>query len=198
MDLTMLKTHLGDELYAQVEEKLGGLDGFRVIATNDGSWVPKSRIEEETAKARELRTTVNGLTKELNEAKQQLEANATLQQQVEQLTKDVADRDQTITGMKRSSKVREALAKANAKDAAVVEKLLDASKIGEDDKGNLTGVEEQIKSLQESSAYLFNETQNNGFRGGFGGAKNPKTGSNEKDGHADVNSAIRAAAGIHV
>lgn len=77
MDLTMLKTHLGDELYAQVEEKLGGLDGFRVIATNDGSWVPKSRIEEETAKARELRTTVNGLTKELNEAKQQLEASST-------------------------------------------------------------------------------------------------------------------------
>lgn len=195
MNITMLKTHLGDELYAQVEEKLGALEGFQVIATNDGSWLPKSRLDAEIDRRKELQTTVNTLTKNLNDAKQRLDASATLQQQVEQLTKDVADRDGTISTMRRSGKVREALVKANAKDASVLEKLLDDSKIGEDDKGNLTGVDEQIKALKESSAYLFNE--DNSFRAGFCGSKNPKTGGNEKTGNADVNSAIRAAAGVH-
>ena len=195
MNLTMLKTHLGDELYAQVEEKLGALEGFQVIATNDGSWLPKSRLDAEIERRKELQTTVNSLTKDLNDAKQQLDASATLQQQVDKLTQDVADRDGTITAMRRSGKVREALVKANAKDASVLEKLLDASKIGEDDKGNLTGVDEQIKALKETSGYLFNEEQT-GFRAGFGGSKNPKTGNEGKSGNADVNAAIRAAAGI--
>lgn len=196
MNITMLKTHLGDELYSQVKEKLGALEGFQVIATNDGSWLPKSRLDAEIDRRKELQNTVNTLTKDLNDAKQQIEASATLQQQVDKLTKDVAERDGTISTMRRSGKVREALVKANAKDASVLEKLLDDSKIGEDDKGNLTGVDEQIKALKESSAYLFNEEQN-GFRAGFGGSKNPKTGGNEKTGNADVNSAIRAAAGVH-
>lgn len=195
MDITMLKTHLGDELYSQVEEKLGGLDGFNVIATNDGSWMPKSRLDAEITKRKELQTTVNSLTTELNDTKKQLEASGTLQSQVDQLTRDLAERDQTITGMKRSGKIREALSKANAKDVSVVEKLLDDAQIGEDDKGNLTGVDEQIKALKESSAYLFNEESHPGFRAGFGGGKNPKTGSAEPASNEGVNGMIRRAAG---
>ena len=194
MDITMLKTHLGDELYAQVEERLGALDGFQVIATNDGSWLPKSRLDAEIERRKGLQATINTLTHDLNEAKQQAADSATLQQQVEQLTRDVADRDGTITGLRRSGKIREALAKANAKDASVVERLLDASKIGEDDNGNLTGVEDQIKALKESSAYLFQESNT---RGGFSGSRNPiPSGSEKTSGNADVNAAIRAAAGI--
>lgn len=192
MDITMLKTHLGDELYAQVEEKLNGLEGFQVIATNDGSWLPKTRLDAEITKRRELQTTINGLTGELNDAKAKLEQSGTLQQQLDQLTHDLAERDQTITGMKRSGKIRDLLIKANAKDAAVLEKLLDDSKIGEDDKGNLTGVDEQIKALRENSAYLFNDA--NAPRAGFGGGKNPTTGRSTEDKHSDVNDAIRAAA----
>ena len=194
MDITMLKTHLGDELYAQVEEKLGALDGFQVIATNDGTWLPKSRLDAEIDRRKELQNTVNTLTKDLNAAKQKAEASDTLQQKIDQLTHDVEERDGTISGLRRSGKIRELLTKANARDAAVIEKLLDASKIGEDDKGNLTGVDEQIKALKETSAYLFNETS--GQRGGFSGSRNPNTGNSSNNGNADVNAAIRAAAGI--
>lgn len=192
MDLTMLKTHLGDELYAQVEEKLGGLDGFQVIATNDGSWMPKARLDAEITKRKDLQTTVNSLTGELNEAKKQLEASGSLKDQVDKLTADLAERDQTITGMRRSGKIREVLAKANAKDIGVLEKLLDDSQISEDDKGNLTGVDEQIKALRENSAYLFNDAAS--FKGGFGGGKNPNTGNGGGE-NSNVNEAIRRAAG---
>ena len=195
MDITMLKTHLGDELYAQVEERLGALDGFQVIATNDGSWLPKSRLDAEITKRKDLQSTINGLTGQLNEAKQKLEESANLQQQVDKLTADLTERDGTITGLRRSGKIREALLKAHAKDAAVLEKLLDSAKIGEDENGNLTGVDEQIAALKENSAYLFAETQPSP-RAGFAGSKNPTSGAaNGNDKHADVNNAIRFAAG---
>ena len=173
MDVSMLKAHLGDELYAQVEGKLSGLDGFAVIATNDGSWLPKSRLDAEITKRRDLQTTINTITGELNDTKAKLAASSGLQGQVDKLTADLAERDKTITGMKRSAKIRDKLAAAHIRDAAIGEKLLDMDKIGEDDKGNLTGIDDQIKALQEGSPFLFGDGQQH--RGGFGDNK-PGTG----------------------
>lgn len=194
MDVTTLRAHLGDELYAQVEEKLKPVEGLQLIATNDGSWLPKSRLDEELAKLRDSRSAVAALTKQLEEAKKSGESVTTLQATIDSLKQQVADKDAAITGMKRSGKIQDALRKAKARDAAVVERLLDAAKIGEDDKGNLTGLDDQIKALRESSAYLFDEE--GGGRAGYGGGKNPKLsgGGREND---DVNAAIRSAFGYH-
>lgn len=193
MDVSMLKTHLGDELYAQVEEKVGSLDGFTVITTNDGTWLPKTKLDAEIQKRRDLQSTINTLTKDLNDANDKLSKSGTLQAQVDQLTKDLADRDKTIAGMKRSGKIRDVLAKANAKDVGVLEKLLDESKITEDDKGELKGVTEQVDELKKSSPYLFSDGNQN-HRGGFGDSKNHNQPSTP-GGNDDVNAAIRAAAG---
>lgn len=196
MDISVLKTHLGDELFAQVEEKVGSLEGYNIIATNDGTWLPKSRLDAEIEKRKQLQTTINGLTGELNTAKQQLAASETLQAQVTQLTSDVAERDKTIAALKISGKVHSALAKENAKDVDLVERLLDHSKIAEDDKGNVTGLDDQIKALKESSPYLFGTEEKPGQRGGFVPGRNPNAHeSGDSHSNADVNAAIRAAAG---
>lgn len=52
----MLKEILGEELFKQVEEKLGDK---KIAITNDGSWIPKSKFDE--------------IIKEKNEYKKQLE-----------------------------------------------------------------------------------------------------------------------------
>lgn len=192
MDISSLKTHLGDDLFNQVSEKLKGVDGLTIIATNDGSWVPKTRLDEELNKIKDQKTTISTLTKQLEEAKKAGESATALQATIDSLNQQVKDRDATITGMKRSGKIREALAKAKVRDAAVVEKLLDVSKITEDDKGNLTGIDDQVKALKESSAYLFADDE--GSRGGFGGGK-PGGNPGGAQTNADVNAAIRAAAG---
>lgn len=195
MDISSLKTHLGDELYTQVEEKLKGVEGLSVIPTNDGSWVPKSRLDEELNKIKDYRTTVSTLNKQLEEAKKAGQDTTTLQATIDSLKAQVAERDSTITGMKRSGKIREALQKAKVRDAAIVEKLLDASKIGEDDKGQLTGLEDQIKALKETSAYLFDE--GGGGRIGYPGGKDPASGGKDPGNRSndDFNAMIRAAAG---
>jgi len=194
MDISSLKTYLGDELFGQVEEKLKGVDGMQLIATNDGSWLPKSRLDEELNKLKDSRTTISTLTRQLEEAKKAGESVTTLQATIDSLKQQVAERDTTITGMKRSGKIQDKLRAANAKDVAVVMRLLDDSKIGEDDKGNLTGVDDQIKALKEASGYLFNEQS--GGKAGFGGGKDPASGGGENNkGNSSINAAIRAAAG---
>lgn len=192
MDISTLKAHLGDDLFTQVEEKLKDVEGLTIIPTNDGSWLPKTRLDEEIGKQKTLKGTIATLTQQLADAKKAGESAAALQASVDTLTQQIKDRDATITGMKRSGKIREALAKANARDASVVEKLLDGSRIGEDDKGNLTGLEEQIKALKESSGYLFNDDP--GSKGGWGGSKGGNGGSGAS-GNNDFNALIRAAAG---
>lgn len=198
MDVSSLKTHLGDELFTQVEEKLKGVEGLNIIPTNDGSWVPKSRLDEENAKHKTDKATITQLTQQLEEAKKAGLNAAALQATIDTLNAQVKERDATITGMKRSGKIREALVKAKARDASVVERLLDGSKIGEDDKGNLTGLDDQVKALKESSAYLFEEEK--GGKAGFGGGKDPGSGGGHggSNSNTEINSIIRAAAGRSV
>lgn len=197
MDVSTLKAHLGSDLFGQVEEKLKDVDGLTIIPTNDGSWVPKTRIDEEMGKQKTLKATIATLNQQLAEAKQKGESADALQATIDSLKQQVADKDAAITGMKRSGKIREALAKARVRDAAVVEKLLDTAKIGEDDKGNLTGLDDQVKALKESSGYLFEEEK--GGRAGFGGGKAPDSGNGGgAGGNSEINSLIRAAAGRNV
>lgn len=195
MDVSTLRAHLGEELFPQVETALRDVDGLTIITTNDGTWLPKTRLDDEIGKQKMLKTTINQLTQQLAEAKKAGENAATLQATIDSLNQQIQEKDATITGMKRSGKIREALQKANVRDASVVEKLLDSAKIGEDDKGNLTGLDDQIKALKESSSYLFQE--DGGNRGGWGGGNNPdrapeaKTGSNEA-----MNNFLRQQVGI--
>lgn len=195
MDVSTLKAHLGDDLFQQVETALKDVDGLTIIPTNDGSWLPKTRLDEEIGKQKTLKATITTLNQQLAEAKQKGESADALQASIDTLKQQVADRDATITGMKRSGKIRDALAKAKVRDAAVVEKLLDGAKIGEDDKGNLTGLDDQIKALKESSGYLFLEE--GGERGGWGGGRNPKEAPEAKHGTNDaMNDALRSMLGI--
>lgn len=194
MDISALKPHLGDDLFSQVSEKLGSVDGLSIIATNDGSWVPKSRLTEEIDKRKPLNTTIADLTKQLKEANDKLTASGTLQSQVDKLTADLAERDKTITGMKRDGKIRAVVVKANPHDVDMVMRLLDQAKIGEDDKGNLTGVDEQLTSMRKDSPYLFNE--GSGSHGGWGGGKDQHNGGGSKgSSNGEINALIRAAAG---
>lgn len=198
MDVSTLKAHLGEDLFGQVETALKDVDGLTIIPTNDGSWIPKAKFDEETGKQKTLKATITTLNQQLAEAKQKGESATALQATIDTLKQQVADKEATITGMKRSGKIREALTKAKVRDAAVVEKLLDAAKISEDDKGALTGLDDQLKALKESSPYLF--TEDSGHRGGWGGGKDPQGGSGGSggNGNSEINSIIRAAAGRSV
>ena len=167
MDTTLLKDCLGDELYAQVTEKLKGADGRRIIATGDGSWLPKSRLDAEIAKRNELKKTVE-------ELKVKAEAGDALRSENARLARETAE-------LRREADIRQAVAGAHARDAQVLERLIDRERLEE------KGPEAQIAELRERYPYLFGTV-----RGGFGGVR---LGAEQPAARGDMNDAIRAAAG---
>lgn len=137
--MDFLKQYLGDELYAQLEEKLKGNDKVKLANLADGGYVAKKKYDD-------LETAKNGLQDTITEL-QKVDGTA-LQGQIDQLTKD-------NTSLKLGRKLDAALMDAKAVNITAVGALLDMSKISLDDSGKLVGADEQIKELQQSQAWAF-------------------------------------------
>lgn len=195
MNIEALKPHLDEELYSRIADKLGAVDGISVISTKDGSWVPKSRLDEVLKDSRDMKTQLIDLQKRLDASQTSASDNTTtinaLNARVAELLKDVETRDNQISGMKRASRVSETVRKTNARDVDLVLRLLDLDKITEDEQGNLAGLSEQLDALKQTSDYLFFDT---GSKGGFAGGREPALPS--PNNNTAMNDAIRAAAGV--
>ena len=234
MDITELKTVLGDELFTQVQTKVQGLENLRLINTSDGKWIPKNRFDAERQSNKDLQTQIEALNTQITEHTQSAEqAASAYKTQLEKLEKtvkerdakigeltagiteretrigslsediknrdtqiaglnaDISRRDAEITGMHREAGIRRALEKHHPKDTDLVMKLLDTSKITEDESGKLTGLDEQIEALKKDSGYLFGRAYSP--RGGF--QEGEKTNPPRTGGNADVNAVIRGACG---
>ncbi|MDO5388163.1 MAG: phage scaffolding protein [Clostridia bacterium] len=72
-----------------------------------------------------------------------------------------------IESIKIENAIETELVRARAKTGNAVKALIDREKIGFDDKGNVTGVKEQMKALCESeeTGYLFEKEKKEEFKG---------------------------------
>ena len=192
MSYDFLKPVLGDELFAQVEEKLSAAS-LNIINLSDGRYIPKAKFDDERNKVKALNGNITDLTNQLTEAKDKAEKADSLQATIDKLTKDIADKDAAIASTAMQYHIKDELRGMKAKNVEIVMPLLDVSKITEKD-GKLEGLTEQVDALKQSAAYLF-EVNTNGNRGGFGGSQD--IGGNTGDTNTAMNAAIRAASGRH-
>lgn len=190
MSYEFLRPVLGDELYAQVDEKLSGSE-LNIINLSDGSYIPKAKFDDERKKNKTLNESIADLTKQLGEAQDQINSAASLQTQVDKLTKDLADKDAAMASTTKQYRIKDELRGMKAKNVDVIMPLLNLDKITDKD-GKLAGLSEQVDALKQSDAYLFEIAGN---RGGFGGSQDIG-GSNETP-NAAMNAAIRSASGRH-
>lgn len=235
MELDMLKDQLGAELYESVNKRLASVDNLRVIDTQEGTWIPRARFDEERRSLKTAQEQLKALQGEQEELRKSREAEekawreqvAALKgdlksrdEQIESLSGSIGERDSRIEGLKgdvvsrdgtieqlragiaeRDGQIRtlhlhgkekELVRKAGARDPEVVFRLLDHSRIREEEDGSLSGLTEQLETLRKESGYLF--AREHPPRGGW-----PMNGK-EADGHetavsTSVNAAIRAAFG---
>lgn len=128
-------------------------------------------IEAEKAKATQLQTQLDAANKTIKERDKQLETlknnpdnPETLKQQIKKLQDDnkaaKEAHEKEIKELKVSTALEKALSDAKAKNAKAVKALLD---LGDDvelaDDGTIKGLDEKIKALKKSDAYLFDETK---------------------------------------
>lgn len=126
-------------------------------------FVPKARLDEVIAERNALKTQMTERDAELEALKKSAGDNEALQKQITELqeknTAASKEFESTIANLKLDNAVELALAGAKARNTKAVKALLDLSKakVGED--GTVAGLEDQLKALRESDAYLFAESQ---------------------------------------
>lgn len=181
-----LKELLGEELYNQVVAKLG--DKHKIAIVSDGNWIPKDKFNEVNEAKKQAEEALKERDKQLADLKKAAEGNEELKKQIEQLQIENKTKEQEYQTKLRDMAVTTAIKLAVAgqvHDPDLVAGLLDKSKIEIDENGTIkAGLDDQIKALRQSKAFLFVEKQDKGpqFKGATpaegrdpasGGIKNP-------------------------
>ncbi|WP_281885664.1 phage scaffolding protein [Paenibacillus sp. YYML68] len=142
-----------------------GLTAEQIKAITEGvdanykGWVPKERYEEATTAKNKAEADLKDRDKQLEDLKKAAGDSATLKQQIEQLQADNKTAkekyDANLKELRLGTAMKLALV-GKVHDPDIVTSLLDKSKIELDDNGNVkVGLEDQIKALRESKAFLF-------------------------------------------
>ncbi|WP_353486151.1 phage scaffolding protein [Apilactobacillus xinyiensis] len=136
--------------------------------------------DEIKAQNEELTAQVDKHNKDLKNLRGQLKDNDDLKgkiQDLEQQNKQIqADSKNKIAQIKLDHAIDNGLSNAKARDAKPVKALFDMDKIKFNDKGELDGLDDQLKAVKESHPYLFDEGSTGDYKPG-GHNDNNDTGS---------------------
>jgi seryl-tRNA synthetase len=167
-----LKELLGEELYNQLMEKLG--DKHKVAIISDGNWIPKEKFDNLNEEKKQYKTQVDDLNRQLGELQGKLKDNEDANQTIEDLKKQIQDKETELASTRKANAVKLEVLKADPNDVADIIPHLkdDAITMGED--GVITGLEEQLKGLKEKKPYLFKTEEPDGTGGAKGGGAKDK------------------------
>ena len=132
-------------------------------------YVPKTQLGEVEQERDSLKATIAERDTQLETLKKSSGDNAALQQQIADLQKANEEQqkahDAEITQLRLDNAVEAALLTAGAKNVKAVRALMDADKLKLEKDGTVSGLSEQIKTIQKSDDYLFAGKQQQQFRG---------------------------------
>ncbi len=123
-------------------------------------------------KLNENKTTIDGLNEQLSQRDIQLkdlgtkaEDNEKLKERVEEYKAKNAELSKEWQGkldaQSKNFAISNSLRDAGAKNSKAVSALLDLDKVSLDDKGKLTGLDDQLAALKKSDSYLFTSKETN-------------------------------------
>ncbi len=159
-----------DFLKLGVEEELAGKLA-EASAEELKGFIPKSRFDEVNGELKGLKETVAERDKQLEELKKSSGDNEALKKQIADLQKAnkeaSAAHEAEMQKLRLDNAVDAALLKAGAKNIKAVRALFDESKFKLDTEGDVEGLADALKAVQESDSYLFeSQKQAKGFHPG--------------------------------
>ena len=124
-------------------------------------FIPKDKYNEVAEAKKKLEADIAERDKQLEDLKKAAGSNEELKKQIEALQaenkKAVEEWQAKMAQMQLDFALEKALAAAKAKNAKAVKALLDLEKVKLDGE-QLLGLDDQLKELQKSDAYLFGES----------------------------------------
>ena len=147
-------------------------------------YVPKDTYDTAEQQRKQLETSVNDYKTQLETLKASAGDNETLKQQIADLQAENQKKDQDHQNQLKDLKLTNAIKLAigdSAQDGDLVAGLFDKSKLILGDDGKVTGLDEQLKTLKETKAFLFKTDQKPSGKKGFFplGPKEPDGGGTE-------------------
>ena len=147
-------------------------------------FIPKDKYNEAAEAKKKLEKDIQDRDKQLDDLKKAAGSNEDLKQQIEKLQDENKKADEAwqakFAQMQLDFALERALAAAKAKNAKAVKALLDMEKVKLDGE-QLLGLDDQLKELQKSDAYLFGESGKVGSGTNPPGAGNPEANPWKKD-----------------
>lgn len=168
-----LEQILGDELYKQVTDKLGD---NKIAIVSDGNWIPKDKFDNLNDEKKQYKEQVDTLNVELGKLQGKLKDNEGATETIENLKKQIADKETEMKAIRKSNAIKLEVLKANPNDVADILPHLKEETITIAEDGAITGLKEQLDALKENKAYLFKEIEPSGTGGSMGNGGKSKTG----------------------
>ena len=147
-------------------------------------FIPKDKYNEVAEAKKKLEADIAERDKQLEDLKKAAGTSEELKKQIEQLQaenqKAAEEWQAKMAQMQLDFAIEKALAAAKAKNAKAVKALLDLEKVKLDGE-QLLGLDDQLKELQKSDAYLFGESGKVGSGTNPPGAGSPEANPWKKD-----------------
>lgn len=123
----------------------------------------KGKLAQAEEQVTDLQQQISDRDKQLKKLEKAAGDNVELQKEIADLRekneKQANEWKNKISEQSKNFSISNALRDAGAKNVKAVTALLDMDKVSVDDNGNLIGLSDQVKALQETDAYLFAQKQ---------------------------------------
>jgi len=162
-----LKELLGEELFEQVNTKLKEVDDkdveLFIASENDGDFVRRNRLNEESDKVKELRSQLQDYDTQIEDLKKHADASSELQDKIKEIQDAKKEEVEALSNKLKQktldNEVEKELIKRKARNPKAVKALLDNDTIKLEEDDSIIGLSEQLDKLQESDDYLFESAE---------------------------------------
>jgi len=138
------------------------------------NYVPLARFNEVNEEKKQYKEQVDNLNKELGKLQKQLEDNQGATETIENLKKQIKDKEEEMIKIRKQNAIKFEVLKANPNDVADILPHLKDDIITITEDGTITGLQEQLEALKENKPYLFKQVEPQGTGGSLGAGNKPK------------------------
>ena len=133
----------------------------RIVEDYGKNYVSKAQFNTKLEELKAAKAEKEAMVKEVDGLRKSNKDNEALAAQIDEMKKSAKEREKqyqdSMNQFKLDSAIEMALTTAKARNPKAVRSLLDGGKLKLNEDGTVSGLDEQIKALKESDAYMFED-----------------------------------------